>query len=401
MIETVALDQLVLYPGNPRVGNVDALMESLAVNGPYQPVIVQRSTRHVLAGNHTVKAARNLGWDSLPVRWLDVDDDQARRIVLADNGTSDLASYDDAALLALLDDLDGDLAGTGWDDDSLDALRELVETPLDLTLPDDGAATAERRSSREDTEPAGPSIDVARLDRPIVLTDGEAARIVDVIEASAGKPEAVIRARLGLPARREAARARRVGPAPQHEPAQHRVPIDSIEPHPENAREGDIGAIAASLAEFGQYRPVVVQLSTRWILAGTHRWLAMRTLGWEEVDVVFVDVDEADARRILLVDNRTSDLGRLDDEAFAAILSGLASFAGTPYGFDDLDGALSRIDSNQPARKARIRVKVPDRKVNWKVDESWRRYDPWWAELFDACGHDMNAVRSEIVARLS
>lgn len=65
----------------------------------------------VLAGNHTVQAAQELGWEELVCTIIDCDDDQAARIVLIDNRSNDLAGYDDTALLALLQDLP-DLTGT-------------------------------------------------------------------------------------------------------------------------------------------------------------------------------------------------------------------------------------------------------------------------------------------------
>jgi hypothetical protein len=43
------------------------------------------------------------------------------------------------------------------------------------------------------------------------------------------------------------------------------------------------------------------------VLAGNHRLIAARELGWEHLAVVCMDVDEEQARRILLVDNRSSD----------------------------------------------------------------------------------------------
>ena len=61
----------------------------------------------------------------MPVFWVDVDDKEARKILLADNRTSDLASYDDHALLDILRGIaieDGNLIGTGFDTDDLDDL---------------------------------------------------------------------------------------------------------------------------------------------------------------------------------------------------------------------------------------------------------------------------------------
>ena len=80
----------------------------------------------MLAGNHIFVAARQLGWDRIAATTVDVDDHAAARIVAADNRTADLGSYDDDELLALLTGLDGDLDGTGYTDDDLDALLDEV-----------------------------------------------------------------------------------------------------------------------------------------------------------------------------------------------------------------------------------------------------------------------------------
>ncbi|CAA9478599.1 MAG: hypothetical protein AVDCRST_MAG17-11 [uncultured Solirubrobacterales bacterium] len=57
--------------------------------------MVQRSTRAVVAGNHSLQAARELGLEEVSVTLLDIDDEQAKQIMLVDNRTNDLASYDD------------------------------------------------------------------------------------------------------------------------------------------------------------------------------------------------------------------------------------------------------------------------------------------------------------------
>lgn len=55
----------------------------------------------------------------------------------------------------------------------------------------------------------------------------------------------------------------------EHVPVEYDVvPVTSVTPHPRNVRHGDVGAITQSLAEFGQYRPIVVQRSTGHVLAG-------------------------------------------------------------------------------------------------------------------------------------
>lgn len=119
--EAVPLGDLKPYEGNARLGNVDLIAESLSVNGQYRPIVVRRGTNEILAGNHTWKAAAQLGWATVDVYWVDVDDAGARRIVLVDNRSNDLATYDDQALADLLSGVT-DFAGTGYSPDDLEAL---------------------------------------------------------------------------------------------------------------------------------------------------------------------------------------------------------------------------------------------------------------------------------------
>jgi hypothetical protein len=128
----VPIDSLKLYERNPRRGDVETLKRSLERNGQYRPLVVNARTREVLAGNHTLQAARELGWTDVAVTFVDVDEEQAKRIVLVDNRSSDLAVYDDRELTALLRSLP-DVIGTGWREDELDALLSEFadEAPLD------------------------------------------------------------------------------------------------------------------------------------------------------------------------------------------------------------------------------------------------------------------------------
>lgn len=125
------VSELRTFHRNPKVGNVSAIAQSLRVNGQYRPIVVNRGTHtgrpdEVLAGNHTLMAARDEGWAEVAVVWVDVDDDGAARIVAADNRTADLGTYDDRLLVELLSDLP-DLDGTGYDPGDLDALVALLE----------------------------------------------------------------------------------------------------------------------------------------------------------------------------------------------------------------------------------------------------------------------------------
>lgn len=121
------------HPANPRNGDVDAIAESIEVNGFIAPIIAQKSTGHILAGNHRYYALMQLGSGVAPVVWVDVDDVSAKRYLLADNRTSDLGQYDYGVLLELLQQLDADdaLRGTGYDLEDLENIRLLEDMKPD------------------------------------------------------------------------------------------------------------------------------------------------------------------------------------------------------------------------------------------------------------------------------
>lgn len=135
----VPVDDLKPHPSNPRKGNVDAIADSIKVNGFYGAIVAQESTGYILVGNHRWQAAKKVGLKKVPVIFVDVDDKQARKILLADNKTADISMYDDSALAALLSDLTGELEGTGWSNDELDDLLRKV------AIHDDDTGQPERK----------------------------------------------------------------------------------------------------------------------------------------------------------------------------------------------------------------------------------------------------------------
>lgn len=132
---------LTPYPGNARRGDVDMIVRSLEQHGQYKPIVVNRGTkapnleRTILAGNHTWQAAKQLGWEKIDVHWVDMDEHQARNVVLIDNKANDAATYDVDALVDMLTEYP-DLTGTGFTRDELDTLLESLETPDEVDVPD-------------------------------------------------------------------------------------------------------------------------------------------------------------------------------------------------------------------------------------------------------------------------
>ena len=121
----VAVGDLSCHPDNPRRGNLDEIRSSIRVNGFYGALVVQRSTGHILAGNHRYMAAQAEGLDKVPVIFVDASDDDAKAILVGDNRLSDLAENDPELLAALLQAIqtrEHGLTGTGYSDDDLAAL---------------------------------------------------------------------------------------------------------------------------------------------------------------------------------------------------------------------------------------------------------------------------------------
>lgn len=153
-VESFKLSDLNLYHKNPRRGDVDAIVESLKKRGQYRPIVVNIGTHashdyEILAGNHTYMAAKKLGWETIQATTVDVDDDQAAQIVLADNRLADLGGYDDETLSALLSDVSS-LDGLGWSQDDVDELAAALEPERDdsevedVDVPDDAPQRAKR-----------------------------------------------------------------------------------------------------------------------------------------------------------------------------------------------------------------------------------------------------------------
>lgn len=144
-VQRVKIDSIRPHPDNPRRGSLPAIRQSLQANGQYRPLIVQQSTGLIIGGNHTWKAAKDLGWGDIEVVYLDVDDQGAKRIMLSDNRTNDLASYDTEALAAVLSSIDQPSIGTGYDDADVKAIIAAIEA----SEPDVAALTAAVRPTVE------------------------------------------------------------------------------------------------------------------------------------------------------------------------------------------------------------------------------------------------------------
>jgi DNA modification methylase len=151
-IEQVAIDLLKHHPRNANQGDVEAIKKSLAVNGWYGSVVANLTTKHILAGNHRVMAAKALGWETVPVQWVDVTAEEELRILVVDNRTTRIGQDDTTKITDILAELANTpigLDGTGYGAADLDALIDelagMTEPAELLTDPDEVPEEVETR----------------------------------------------------------------------------------------------------------------------------------------------------------------------------------------------------------------------------------------------------------------
>ncbi|WP_438028991.1 ParB/RepB/Spo0J family partition protein [Sorangium sp. So ce233] len=215
--EVVPIDSVREHPENPNEGDEEALDESEQENGFYGACVVQASTGLILAGNTRHRIAKRLGHTTIPVIWLDVDDERALKILLADNGTRQGARTQGRMVAEILKSLPT-TAGTGYRPPQVEALLKAARPRLDyleamragggegtsegadageggegepFDAEDEGDGDevdqAEASAAPSGGEPSGaPSKELPRHPLPIVLTNSEQRRWV-AIKAKLGQ----------------------------------------------------------------------------------------------------------------------------------------------------------------------------------------------------------------------
>jgi DNA modification methylase len=126
------------------------------------------------------------------------------------------------------------------------------------------------------------------------------------------------------------------------------VPVGALTPNPANANQGDLGAVLGSIQTNKFYGAVYAQKSSGTIIAGEYRWRAAQEAGLEVVPVIYLDVTDAEAHRIMVADNRTTRLGMDDPLKMSELLNGIISdfgdLEGTGYDREDLDQIIADLN---------------------------------------------------------
>jgi hypothetical protein len=121
------VSSLIPHPQNPNTGDVDKISESLVANGFYGTIVAQRSTGRIIKGNHTYLAAVKLGAIQVPVSFVDVSDERALKILIADNYVAQFGHRDQETIAQMLKEMNEGpegLLGSGYTQDEFDALIE-------------------------------------------------------------------------------------------------------------------------------------------------------------------------------------------------------------------------------------------------------------------------------------
>ena len=104
------------------------------------------------------------------------------------------------------------------------------------------------------------------------------------------------------------------------------IPLEQLHNDPANVRkhgEQNLAAIKASLARFGQQKPIVVNRDGV-VVAGNGTLMAARALGWRTVKAVRTGLEGAEATAFAIADNRTAELAEWDESALQQQLAAIA-----------------------------------------------------------------------------
>jgi hypothetical protein len=144
------------------------------------------------------------------------------------------------------------------------------------------------------------------------------------------------------------------------------IDVSTIEEHPDNPRRGDDDAVGESISRNGFFGAILVQKSTNLVIAGNTRFRVMRDEGSPTIPGFWVDCDDETALRILLADNRTSDLAFYDDQQLFTLLKQLVDsegLAGTGYDRAAFEVLLQTIESDSIVGGVRQGV-LPEERID-------------------------------------
>ena len=138
-VRNLKIDEIKPYENNPRnnLDAVDATANSIKEFGWQQPIVVDKDMV-IIVGHTRYRAAKKLGYDTVPVVVAsNLSDEQVRAYRLADNKTGELAEWDFKLLDTELQDiLDIDMSDFGFELD-ISEDEEVKEDDFDEEVPEE------------------------------------------------------------------------------------------------------------------------------------------------------------------------------------------------------------------------------------------------------------------------
>lgn len=127
--EWVEIGAVKPWGKNPRKNDEASkrVADSIRRFGFGAPIVARKADGEIIAGHTRYKAAKLLGLKRVPVRYLDVSENDAHLLALADNKLGELAEWDEEAVGELLSASSfSDAMIAGWSGDELGKLADSI-----------------------------------------------------------------------------------------------------------------------------------------------------------------------------------------------------------------------------------------------------------------------------------
>jgi len=123
------IKELVPWDQNPRLNqkSIEMVASSIKRFGFSAPIVARKQDKMVIAGHTRLEAAKKIGLQKVPVRYLDLDPADAKMLALADNKIGEIAEWNDDLLQTILKDLrenENDISVLGWTDLELESILD-------------------------------------------------------------------------------------------------------------------------------------------------------------------------------------------------------------------------------------------------------------------------------------
>jgi ParB-like chromosome segregation protein Spo0J len=142
---------------NPRKGDVESIKKSYERFGQRKPIVADRATGEIIAGNHQYLAAQELGWTEMAVVFVDDDKETAVAYSVADNRIGQLGEWNVEELVLAFDEIGLDsIDSVGFSEADVEDFRALLDehqmSAPAIAIMDGGLRDADGGTSQVDSE---------------------------------------------------------------------------------------------------------------------------------------------------------------------------------------------------------------------------------------------------------